>query len=174
MAAPKFSDDRAARPIGWNRSVLVSEPSWRPIARHSAKSSSVLSSTRGSLLYPWGSPALRRTIAALTPSSSNLRNVLPDTRKCLFIGLRTLERSHVDREAVLHIRLEQSLVSLVDLLDRNNFDIGGNVVLSTEIEHLLGFGYTADRRTGEAATTHDKAECGNREGLVRRSDERDV
>src|ERR1019366_3174786 len=87
MAAPKFSDDRAARPIGWNRSVLVSEPSWRPIAglaltspiaRHSAKSSSVLSSTRGSLLYPWGSPALRRTIAALTPSSSNLRNVLPD------------------------------------------------------------------------------------------------
>src|SRR2546428_12844643 len=37
-----------------------------------------------------------------TPSSSNLRKVLPETRKCLFIALLTLERSHVDTEAVLH------------------------------------------------------------------------
>src|ERR1039458_10343322 len=87
--------------------------------------------------------------------------------------LRTLERSHVDREAVLHIRLEQSLVSFVDLLDRNNFDIGGNVVLSAEIEHLLGFGYTADRRTGDASTTDDQALCGNGKRPLRRCDERD-
>src|ERR1700677_4504994 len=105
----------------------------------------------------WGSPALRRTAEARTPSSSNLRKVLPETRKCLFIGLLRFERSHVDGETVLHIRLEQSLVSFVDLLDGDDFDVGGNVVLSAEIKHLLSFGDTADRRTGEAPATYDKA-----------------
>src|ERR1700693_1197585 len=104
-------------------------------------------------LKPWGSPALRRTAEARTPSSSNLRKVLPETRKCLFIGLLRFERSHVDGEAVLHIGLEKSLISFVDLRDRDDFDIGGNVVPCAEIEHLLGFGYPADRRTREAAAT---------------------
>ena len=57
-----------------------------------------------------------------------------------------LERSHIDGEAVLHIGLEQSLVGFVDLLDRDDFDIGGDVVLAAEIEHLLSFGDAADVR----------------------------
>src|ERR1700726_4930516 len=125
-------------------------------------------------MNPWGSPALRRTAEARTPSSSNLTKVLPETRKCLFMRSLTFERSHVDGEAVLHIRLEQSLVSFVDLLDRDDFDVCGDVMLPGEVEHLLGFGDTADRRTGEAASPHDKAECRDGKRLLRRADERDV
>jgi hypothetical protein len=56
------------------------------------------------------------------------------------------ERSHVDGKAVLHIGLEQSIVGFVDLLDRDDFDLGGDVVLPAEIEHLLSFGDAADAR----------------------------
>src|SRR6266576_2095456 len=94
--------------------------------------------------------------------------------KVLIHTLLTFERSHIDREAVLHIGLEQSLVSLVDLLDWDDFDISGYVVLPAEIEHLVGFGDAANGRTGKAAAAHDQAECRNGERLLRRADERDV
>src|SRR5439155_26399989 len=61
-----------------------------------------------------------------------------------------------------------------DFLDWDNFDIGGEVVLPAEVEHLLCFGYTANRRTGEASAAHDQPECCNGERLFRRADERDV
>src|ERR1035437_4868477 len=95
-------------------------------------------------------------------------------KHALVIGLLRLERSHVDREAVLHIRLEQSLVGFVDLLDGDDFHVGGKVVLPAEVEHLLGFGDAADARTGEAAAAQDQAERGNRQRLLRGADERDV
>ena len=60
------------------------------------------------------------------------------------VGLLRFERSHVDREAVLHIGLEQSVVGLVDLLDWDDFDIGSDVMGPAKIEHLLGFGDTAN------------------------------
>src|SRR5580658_4827999 len=90
------------------------------------------------------------------------------------LALLTLERSHVNREAVLHIGPEQSLVGLVDLLDRDDFNIGGDVVLSAKIEHLLSFGDAADVRARKTATAHDQAEGRNTEGLGRRSDNRKV
>jgi hypothetical protein len=43
------------------------------------------------------------------------------------------------REAVLHIGVEQLLVSFVDLLDGDDFDIGGDVVRTAEVQHLLCF-----------------------------------
>ena len=92
----------------------------------------------------------------------------------IFLGLLRFQRSHVDREAVLHIGLEQSLVGFVDLLDRDDFDIGGDVVLAAEVEHLLGFGDAADGRAGEAAAAHDQAEDGNGERLLRRADQGEV
>lgn len=59
--------------------------------------------------------------------------------------LLRLERSHVDREAVLHIGLEQSVVGFVDLLNRDDLDIGGDVVFAAKIQHLLSLENTADR-----------------------------
>src|SRR4051794_37064822 len=72
--------------------------------------------------------------------------------------LLALERCHIDRESVLHIRLEQPLVSFIDLLYGNDFDVSGNVVLTAEIKHLLGFDNSADIRPGKAPTTHDQGE----------------
>jgi hypothetical protein len=83
----------------------------------------------------------------------------------LFFVLLGFERSHIDREAVLHIGLEQSLVGLVDLLDGDDFDIGGDVMCPAKVEHLLGLGDTADVRAGEAAAAHDEAEGRDAQGL---------
>ena len=54
------------------------------------------------------------------------------------------ERSHIDGEAVLYIGLEESVVGFVDLLYGNEFDIGGDVVCSAKVEHLLCLRDTAD------------------------------
>ncbi len=55
-------------------------------------------------------------------------------------GLLGFEGGHVDGEAVLHIGLEQPLVGFVDFLDGDDLNVGGDVVLAAEIEHLLSFG----------------------------------
>src|ERR1700753_3486255 len=94
MAAPKFSDERAAMPMGWKRSTLVSVPRRRPMpgmllsspmACQRAWSSSVESRTRGWLSRFWLRPARRRIWEAETPSLSSLPKVLPEKRKCLFM-----------------------------------------------------------------------------------------
>src|ERR1051326_9252577 len=56
------------------------------------------------------------------------------------------QRSHVNREAVLHIRLRQSIVSFVQLLNRNHFDIGSDVVFAAKVQHLLCFANAPDPR----------------------------
>ena len=50
------------------------------------------------------------------------------TSRTAAVGLLRLERSHIDGEAVLDIGLEQSVVGVVNLLDRNDFDIGSEVM----------------------------------------------
>src|SRR5208282_5339162 len=77
-----------------------------------------------------------------TPSKSSL--FMCGSSSLLSPLLLRLERSHIDREAVLDIGPEQSLVSFVHLLDRDDFNIGGDVVLPAEIEHLLSFGDAAN------------------------------
>ena len=93
--------------------------------------------------------------------------------KRLYFGF-PIQRSHVDGEAVFHVGLEQPLVGLVDLLDRDHFDVGGDVVFAAEVEHLLGLGDAADGRAGEAAAPEDQAEGGDGERLLGRADEGDV
>src|SRR5271165_6395548 len=165
MPAPKFSVERAARPTGWNRSIFVSVPSWRPIAglvltspmaRQRANNSSVLSSTRGCSSKLWGSPALRSTAEAESPSSSIFAKLLPEKRKCLFIRLLRLERGHVDREAVFHISLHKSLVRFIHLLNGNDLHIRCDVVSPAEVEHFLRFRNSSNRRTRQATATHDQ------------------
>jgi hypothetical protein len=60
------------------------------------------------------------------------------------VGLRGFERGHIDGEAVLDLGLEESVVGLVDLLDRDDFDIGRDVMGPAKVEHLLGFRNTAN------------------------------
>lgn len=72
------------------------------------------------------------------------------------------ERRHVDEETVLHVGLQDTFMGLFDLLDRNEFHIGGNVVTPAEFEHLLGFSDAADGSSGEAASGRDLTERCNR------------
>jgi hypothetical protein len=55
-----------------------------------------------------------------------------------------LKRRHIDNEAVLHVPFEKAFVSLVDLLNFDQFDIGSDAVIGAEIEHLLSFLDAAD------------------------------
>ena len=81
---------------------------------------------------------LRSTLSSLMlghePGRSCYRHAKVPVRSLLLMS----EGSHVDGEPVLHIRLHQSLVGLVDLLDGNHFDIGSDVVRAAKVEHLLG------------------------------------
>src|SRR5438105_12716314 len=97
------------------------------------------------------------------------RSALPE-----WVGSFRLERSHVDGETVLHIGLEQSFVGFVDLLDGNNFNISGDVMLATKIEHFLRFGDAADHRPGKTVPTHDEAERGDPQRLRGSANEREI
>src|SRR6185312_5830950 len=110
------------------------------------------------------SPAAEQTNESPTPVA-----MLPDAREPegVAYALRGFEGSHVDRETVFHVRLHQSLIGFVDLLHGDDFDVGGDVVLAAEVEHLLCFGEAADGRAGEAASSEDEVEGGDREWLFR-------
>src|SRR5437879_2587304 len=91
----------------------------------------------------------------------------------LFCSLR-LKRSHVDREAVLNIGLEQSLVGFVDFLDGDNFNISGDVVGAAKVQHLLGFGDAANHRAGETAPPANETERRDAQRLCRSADQRKI
>jgi hypothetical protein len=55
-----------------------------------------------------------------------------------------------------------------------DFNSGGDVVRSAEVEHLLCLGQTADRRAGQAAVPEQQTEGRNRERLFGRADEGQV
>ena len=92
---------------------------------------------------------------------------------CLLISdwLLRFEGCHVDAEAVLHIGLDQPLVGFVDLLDRDDFDVGSDIVLAAEAEHFLRLGNAADNRAGQIAAAHQQREGGDGHRLFRRADE---
>src|SRR5437773_11410883 len=107
------------------------------------------------------SPALYITVARIMVGSKNL------------LSLR-FQRSHVDRKAVLHVRLQQSFVCFVDFLNRNHFNISSDVVRAAKIEHLLGFRNAADTGPGKTATPHDQAECRDIQWFCGSADQRKI
>lgn len=64
-----------------------------------------------------------------------------------------LQRGHVDYEAVFYVVFYKAVVGLVDLLDGNFLDFGGDVVLSAEVEHFLGFANATNRGARKPVTT---------------------
>src|SRR5580765_1301132 len=109
-------------------------------------------------------PSLRFCILKNRTSDSVL--ISQPSTNSLFWSFR-LKGSHIDGEPILHIGLQQSLVSFVDFLDWNNFDVGRDVMFAAKVEHLLGFGDAANGRTGQAMATHDQAECRERKRFLR-------
>src|SRR5271170_1404654 len=94
-------------------------------------------------------PNLRFCIDFSCDSLELLRNAPPrrEARGGIVQRLLGLERSHIDREAILHVGLEQTLVGFIDLLDGDDFDVRDDVVLPAEVEHLLSLGDAPNWRT---------------------------
>jgi len=65
-------------------------------------------------------------------------------------------------------------LAFVDLLDGDDFDIGGDVVLAAKIEHLLRFGDSTNGGSGKAASPHDQAKRRHIERLGRSADQRKI
>src|SRR5580698_8677389 len=166
MPSPKLLVERVASAIASKCSSRLSVPSPRPIAgsslispipRHSAKSSCVVTRIRGCSKSPCGKPAFSRSADTRIPDSFNLGNRRPGTRKCLLIELCfTFQRGHIDHEAIFYVGLQEPVIGVVDLLDGDDFDVGGDVVFAAEVEHLLSFGDASDRRAGETAAAEEK------------------
>src|SRR3954464_14398044 len=81
-----------------------------------------------------------------------------------------LQGGVVDDEAVAHIRAQDALPGLVDLIGGDDLDLCRDAVLSAEVEHLLRLADAADRRPGEAAALRDQREGRDRQRLRRRAD----
>src|SRR5258708_1502179 len=73
-------------------------------------------------------------------------------------GRRLFQRTHVDDEAVFHILLQQALVSFIDFLDGDDFDVRSNVVLTAIVEHLLSFNHAADHGAGDGSAFGNERE----------------
>ena len=72
--------------------------------------------------------------------------------------LGVFQRGHVDHEAVFHVALEHAFVGFVDLVHADQLDVGGDVMLTAEIEHLLRLSEAADERAREAPAPKDQRE----------------
>src|ERR1700689_2485630 len=81
-----------------------------------------------------------------------------------------LQRSHINHKPVLHITLEQTLVSLINLLNLDHLNVGGEAMIGAEIEHFLGLLNTADAGASQAMTPHNQVKNRNWQRLRRCSD----
>ena len=61
--------------------------------------------------------------------------------------------------------LSHAVVGFVDLLDRDDFDVRGDVVLAAEVEHLLRLGDAANGRARQAAAPDDEGEGADGSGF---------
>ena len=134
-------------------------------------------STEKNAPHPGRRPKDHRWLGSIRDVNAR-RHLSPEKTRVLhwhgetFDSLR-LQRRHVDGEAILYIRLEEPLVGLVDLLDRDDLDLRGDAVLPAEVEHLLGLGDATNEGSGEALAAKEKTEGRDRQRFVRRPDERE-
>src|SRR5579883_2243484 len=89
----------------------------------------------------------------------------------MIASLLLFEGRHIDGEAIFDVRFEQPVVGLVHFLNRNDLDIGGDVVLPAKIQHLLCFGNATNGGTGNAAASEDQSHSSDAQGFGRRAHE---
>ena len=97
-------------------------------------------------LFDWRAEAGAQSHAA-EAESRNYQIVLSEFALLHCFSFERFElskRCHIDDKAILHVAFQKPFVSLIDLLNRDQFDIGGDAALGTKVEHLLGFADPAD------------------------------
>ncbi len=62
---------------------------------------------------------------------------------------------------------QDSLVGFIHLLDRNQFNVGLDIVRGAEVEHLLGFTDAPDHRASDAASMQNQRKWLQRRRFVR-------
>ena len=86
------------------------------------------------------------------------------------IGIRrNFFRFHVNHKTVLDIILLQTSEGFVYLINTNQLYLSRNMMLRTEINHLLCFGNTANIGTGETFAAIYNIECTDFKRLVRKT-----
>src|SRR5579884_383281 len=99
-----------------------------------------------------------------SPIAETSRPPFQSLRFRIFRSLR-LQRSHVDGETIFYFRLQQSLVSFVHFLDRNDFHVCCDVVGTAKIEHFLRLCDASNDGARETAAPTDETEGRNLEML---------
>jgi hypothetical protein len=77
----------------------------------------------------------------------------------------SFEGGHVNDEAEFHVVLQEAVVGFVNLLDGDEFDVAGDVMVAAKIEHFLRFANAADERAGELPASGKEVENVNGQGL---------
>lgn len=66
------------------------------------------------------------------------------------VALLPVRRLHIDDKTIFNVSLEHTGKGGFDILATDRFNIGGNIVLAAEVQHLLRFLNAANRRTADA------------------------
>ncbi len=62
---------------------------------------------------------------------------------------------HIDNEAIFYVTLQHASEGAFNLFASDHFDVGGDVVLAAEVEHLLRFANAADGGAANAQSTEN-------------------
>src|SRR6266496_999374 len=82
------------------------------------------------------------------------------------------QRCHINHKAVFHIALGQAVVGLVDVLNLDQFYVGGDAVLGAEIQHLLRFANASDGGASQTVPSKQQIEGSHRSRLFGRAYQR--
>ena len=69
-----------------------------------------------------------------------------------------MQGAHVDHEPILHITFQHALVGSIDVIHRDYFNVGDDLVLRAEIQHFLSFPDAADKGTRQLTALQDEVE----------------
>ena len=89
------------------------------------------------------------------------------------MSIKLTQGLHVDDETVPHVPLQCPLIRLIHLLDRNQLDIGRNVMVGAVIEHVLRLAQAAHAGTRKAPSFENERERFNFQCLGRDPDHRE-
>lgn len=88
------------------------------------------------------------------------RGYVQGSCKILLLASLIFEGCHVDDEAVADVAFFHSCEGFVDVFDVDELDIGDDVVLCAEVEHLLCFGEATGTGAGDGFVSGEQGEWG--------------
>jgi hypothetical protein len=69
---------------------------------------------------------------------------------------RSLDRGGVDDEAILHVTRHSAVIAALDIFGPNELNVAGDVVATTEVQHLLGLWEASDEGASHLGAGEDE------------------